>query len=77
MAHRLGSAFVLLGVILLTLFVVTFAAEQGDPLTLLAGADASANREMLRAITESLPETRHIPISLSPLGLRVWDSPVE
>jgi hypothetical protein len=38
MAHRLGSAFVLLGVILLTLFAVTLTAEQGDPLTLLTGA---------------------------------------
>jgi len=38
MAYRLGSAFVLLGVILLTLFAVTLSAEQGDPLTLLAGA---------------------------------------
>jgi len=48
MAHRLGSAFVLLGVILLTLFVVTFAAEQGDPLTLLAGAVLSILGLMLR-----------------------------
>jgi hypothetical protein len=42
MAYRLGSAFVLLGVILLTLFVVTLAADQGDPLTLLAGAGSAS-----------------------------------
>ena len=48
MAYRLGSAFVLLGVILLTLFVVTLAAEQGDPLTLLAGAGLSIIGLVLR-----------------------------
>jgi len=48
MAYRLGSAFVLLGVILLTLFVVTLAAEQGDPLTLLAGAGLSIMGLVLR-----------------------------
>jgi len=48
MAYRLGSAFVLLGVILLTLFVVTFAAEQADPLTLLAGAGLSILGLVLR-----------------------------
>jgi len=48
MAYRLGSAFVLLGVILLTLFVVTLAAEQGDLLTLLAGAGLSIIGLVLR-----------------------------
>jgi len=48
MAHRLGSAFVLLGVILLTLFVVTLTAEQGDPLILLAGAGLSITGLVLR-----------------------------
>ncbi|HEX9674747.1 MAG TPA: hypothetical protein VGA07_02095 [Anaerolineales bacterium] len=48
MAYRLGSAFVLLGVILLTLFVVTLTAEQGDPLILLAGAGLSLMGLVLR-----------------------------
>jgi len=40
--YRLGSAFILLGLILLTLFLVTFWAGQGDPLMLLGGAGLGA-----------------------------------
>jgi hypothetical protein len=39
--YRLGSAFILLGLILLTIFLVTFSAEQEDPLMLMAGAGLS------------------------------------
>lgn len=42
MLYRLGSAFILLGLIALTVFLVTLAGGQGDPFTLLAGAGLSA-----------------------------------
>jgi hypothetical protein len=32
---------------------------------------------MLRAIVTDVPGTQNIPIYLSPLGLRVWESPLE
>ena len=34
-------------------------------------------REMLRAIEESVPGTKNIPIYLSRFGVQLWDSPLE
>jgi D-glycero-alpha-D-manno-heptose-7-phosphate kinase len=56
---------------------VNGAGGDGGSVTLLGGLQAAANREMLRAITAEVPGTQNIPIYLSPLGLRVWDSPVD
>lgn len=38
MVFRLGSAFVLIGIIVLVVFLLTFSINQANPLTLLAGA---------------------------------------
>jgi Flp pilus assembly protein TadB len=38
MAFRLGSAFVLIGTIVLVVFLLTFSINQANPLALLAGA---------------------------------------
>jgi cytochrome c biogenesis protein CcdA len=38
MLHRLGSAFVLIGLIILIVFLVTFNTEQMDPRILLVGS---------------------------------------
>ena len=56
---------------------VNGAGGDGGSVTLLSGPKAAQKREMLRAITISLPNTRVIPIYLSPWGLRVWDSEVD
>jgi len=56
---------------------VNGAGGAGGSVTLLGGPKASRNREMLRAITCEVQGTQSIPVYLSPLGLRVWDSPLE
>jgi len=56
---------------------VNGAGGDGGSVTLLAGPKASRNREMLRAVTSEVQGTQSIPVYLSPLGLRVWDSPLE
>jgi ABC-type nickel/cobalt efflux system permease component RcnA len=38
MAFRFGSAFVLIGTIVLVVFLLTFSIHQANPLALLAGA---------------------------------------
>lgn len=48
MAYRLGSAFILLGVIALVIFLVTLGAGQGDPMLLVGGAALSALGLLLR-----------------------------
>ena len=45
---RLGSALILLGVIILTVFLLSLTVGQGDPWTLLAGASSSALGLVLR-----------------------------
>jgi len=56
---------------------VNGAGGDGGSVTLLGGPKAAANRQMLRAVAAEVPGTQNIPIYLSPLGLRVWDSPLE
>lgn len=58
MPHRLGAAFVLLGVIVLTIFLVTLAAGQGDLLMLVAGAALSALGLLLRRRSAARRPTR-------------------
>lgn len=53
---------------------VNGAGGDGGSVTLLAGAEASGNRAMLRAITAEVPGTQNIPIYLSPNGLHTWES---
>jgi D-glycero-alpha-D-manno-heptose-7-phosphate kinase len=55
---------------------VNGAGGEGGSLTLLCGASASACRSLLRTIVQVNPLFQPIPISLSPTGLRVWDSPL-
>lgn len=55
---------------------VNGAGGDGGSVTLLGGPKASTNRAMLRAVSAEVPGTQNIPIYLSPLGLRVWDSPL-
>ena len=45
---RLGSAFILLGVIILIVFTLSLSIGQGDPLTLVIGASLSALGLLLR-----------------------------
>jgi D-glycero-alpha-D-manno-heptose-7-phosphate kinase len=54
---------------------VNGAGGDGGSVTILSGAESAGTREMLRAIQEGVPQTEHIPIYLSPLGLRVWELP--
>jgi D-glycero-alpha-D-manno-heptose-7-phosphate kinase len=54
---------------------VNGAGGDGGSVTLLGGPKAAENRQMLRAIAAEVPGTQNIPIYLSPLGLRVWESP--
>jgi len=56
---------------------VNGAGGDGGSVTLLGGPKAAAIRQMLRAIVADVPGTQNIPIYLSPLGLRVWESPLE
>lgn len=53
---------------------VNGAGGDGGSITLLSGPKASAHREMLRAIVAEVRGTQHIPIYLSPTGLRTWES---
>lgn len=55
---------------------VNGAGGDGGSLTLLSGPKASAHRAMLRAIVAEVRGTQHIPIYLSPTGLRTWESAV-
>ena len=45
---RLGSAFILLGVIILIVFTLSLSIGQGDPWTLVVGASLSALGLLLR-----------------------------
>ncbi len=56
---------------------VNGAGGDGGSVTILGGPKASRNREMLRAVIADVPGTQSIPVYLSPLGLRVWESPLE
>jgi hypothetical protein len=56
MGYRLGSALVLLGMLSLVVFLVTFSNQQGDVLTLLLGAALSALGLILRR--KNAPPTR-------------------
>ena len=55
---------------------VNGAGGDGGSLTILSGTDRGAKRAMIREVEESNPKFRNIPIHLSRLGLRVWDSPL-
>lgn len=55
---------------------VNGAGGDGGSVTLLGGPKAAANRAMIRAIVSEVQGTKSIPIYLSPLGLRTWDSPL-
>jgi len=56
---------------------VNGAGGDGGSVTLLGGPKSATNRQMLRAVTADVPGTQNIPIYLSPLGLRAWESPLE
>jgi D-glycero-alpha-D-manno-heptose-7-phosphate kinase len=53
---------------------VNGAGGEGGSLTLLCGASASARRSLLHTIAQANPLFRVIPIALSRMGLRVWES---
>ncbi len=53
---------------------VNGAGGAGGSVTLLSGAKAAEKREMLRQIQAAVPGTQNIPIYLSPMGLRVWET---
>jgi D-glycero-alpha-D-manno-heptose-7-phosphate kinase len=53
---------------------VNGAGGEGGSLTLLCGPDRSAKRRLLRGLREADPLFQIIPTSLSPQGLRVWDT---
>ena len=55
---------------------VNGAGGEGGSVTLLSGTNRAAKRTMICEIEESDPKFRNIPIYLSRLGLRVWDSPL-
>lgn len=55
---------------------VNGAGGDGGSVTLLSGPKAAEKREMLRNVQAGIPGTQNIPINLSPLGLRVWDTPM-
>jgi cytochrome c biogenesis protein CcdA len=48
MGYRLGSALVLMGLLALVVFLVTFTNQQGDVMTLVLGAALSALGLILR-----------------------------
>jgi D-glycero-alpha-D-manno-heptose-7-phosphate kinase len=56
---------------------VNGAGGAGGSITLLSGSDRAASRSMLQTIQSTNPNYRNIPIRLSPIGLSVWDSPME
>lgn len=53
------------------------AGGDGGSVTILGNRDTSRKRQMIRAIEESVPGTKNIPIYLSRFGVRLWDSPLE
>lgn len=53
---------------------VNGAGGDGGSLSLLAGAQAGARMEVVRALTRSDPRFRVIPVTLDTTGLRVWRS---
>jgi D-glycero-alpha-D-manno-heptose-7-phosphate kinase len=53
---------------------VNGAGGEGGSLTLLGNASSSARRAMIREMEQASDRYRHIPISLSREGLRVWES---
>jgi D-glycero-alpha-D-manno-heptose-7-phosphate kinase len=52
---------------------VNGAGGEGGSLTLLCGSRSHEKRAMIKAIEETDPLFRHIPIYLSRQGLRVWE----
>lgn len=58
MGHRLGSAFVLLGLIVLTVFLLVFSVGQQDSGLLLAGAALSLFGLALRRRNARLAKSR-------------------
>ena len=52
---------------------VNGAGGEGGSLTLLCGSRSYENRAMIKAIEETNPSFRSIPIYLSRQGLRVWE----
>lgn len=58
MGHRLGSAFILLGLIVLTVFLLGFSVGQQDRGLLLAGAGLSLLGLALRRRNSRLAESR-------------------
>ncbi len=56
---------------------VNGAGGAGGSVTILSGSDRAVKREMVRAVEAADRKFRHIPVYLSRLGLRVWDSPAE
>jgi D-glycero-alpha-D-manno-heptose-7-phosphate kinase len=56
---------------------VNGAGGAGGSVTLLSGPYRAARRSMLRTIESLNPNYRNIPIRLNPVGLCVWDSPLE
>ena len=54
---------------------VNGAGGEGGSVTLLCSASASERRSLLRTIAEANPLFQPIPIYLSRIGLRVWESP--
>jgi D-glycero-alpha-D-manno-heptose-7-phosphate kinase len=56
---------------------VNGAGGDGGSVTILGNSDTCVKREMTRAIEEMVPGTKNIPVYLSRLGLRVWESPAQ
>ena len=56
---------------------VNGAGGDGGSVTLLGTTDSSVTRQMLRAVVQTVPGTKNIPIYLSRFGLRVWESPAD
>lgn len=54
---------------------VNGAGGEGGSLTLLCGGSSHEKRAMIKAIEETSPSFRSIPIYLSRQGLRVWERP--
>ncbi len=55
---------------------VNGAGGEGGSLTLLCGSRSDEKRAMIKAIEQTDPLLRNIPIYLSRQGLRVWEEPV-
>jgi D-glycero-alpha-D-manno-heptose-7-phosphate kinase len=54
---------------------VNGAGGEGGSLTILCGSSSNEKRAMIKAIEETGPSFRNIPIYLSRQGLRVWERP--